>query len=271
MHSALLALAASGYPVPCSSASAQVGAASAHIYFPREPLMPFTVEDFQDLIRLLAQHPEWQAELRRHVLSDELLELPALVRQLAEQLVALTARVDQLVEAQARTEQRLQELAHAQARTEQRLERLEAIVTRLAEAQERMEVRLGRVEGDVLELRYERRAPAYLGRLARRLRVLDPGALADLLDAAVEEGRLSIDEREAVLLADLVLSGRHREDDSEVYLLAEVSAGVGLHDVERATERAAILQKLGRPVMPIVAGRQIIAQAASLARERGGV
>jgi len=39
--------------------------------------MPFTVEDFQDLIRLLAQHPEWQAELRLHVLSDELLELPA--------------------------------------------------------------------------------------------------------------------------------------------------------------------------------------------------
>jgi len=42
--------------------------------------MPFTVEEFQDLIRLLEQHPEWRAELRRHVLSDELLELPAVTR-----------------------------------------------------------------------------------------------------------------------------------------------------------------------------------------------
>ena len=46
--------------------------------------MPFTIEDFGDLVKLLGQHPEWQAELRRHVLSEELLELPALVRQLAE-------------------------------------------------------------------------------------------------------------------------------------------------------------------------------------------
>jgi hypothetical protein len=42
----------------------------------------FTVDDLQDLLRLLEQHPEWRAELRRYVLTEELLELPALVRQL---------------------------------------------------------------------------------------------------------------------------------------------------------------------------------------------
>ena len=47
--------------------------------------MAFTVEDFHDLIELLAQHPEWRAELRRHVLSDDLIELPTLVRQLVEE------------------------------------------------------------------------------------------------------------------------------------------------------------------------------------------
>jgi phage shock protein A len=104
--------------------------------------MPFTVDDFQDLIRLLAQRPEWRAELRRHVLSDELLELPAIVRQLADQLV------------------------EAQARTDQRLERVESVLERLAEAQGRTETRVGRLEGEVLELRYARRAPAYLSRLA---------------------------------------------------------------------------------------------------------
>ena len=43
--------------------------------------MPFTVEDFQDLVQLLDERPEWRSELRRLVLSDEYLALP---EQLAE-------------------------------------------------------------------------------------------------------------------------------------------------------------------------------------------
>jgi len=66
-----------------------------------------------------------------------------------------------------------------------------------------------------------------------------------------------------------VLSGRRREDQADVYLLAEVSVGIGLHDVERAAERAALLQQLGRPVVPIVAGGSINAEALGLAEERG--
>lgn len=46
--------------------------------------MPFTVEEFYDLIRLLEERPEWRAELRRLTLTDELLALPELVRELAE-------------------------------------------------------------------------------------------------------------------------------------------------------------------------------------------
>src|SRR4051794_12483949 len=102
--------------------------------------MAFTVDDFQDLIRLLGQHPEWRAELRRHVLSDELLELPALMRQLTE-------RVDALVAAQAQTDARVDMLIAAQERTERRVASLEN--------------RVGELTGDVLEDRYARRAPAY--------------------------------------------------------------------------------------------------------------
>lgn len=82
-------------------------------------------------------------------------------------------------------------------------------------------------------------------------------------------GRLTEAERDSVLLADLVLTGRRREDDAEVYLLAEISAGIHQDDVERAADRAAALQRLGRPVFPIVAGQQIHAEVATLARKRG--
>ncbi len=33
-----------------------------------------TVNDLHDLVRLLTEHPEWQVELRRLILTDELLD-----------------------------------------------------------------------------------------------------------------------------------------------------------------------------------------------------
>ena len=38
--------------------------------------MPFTMDDFHDLIRLIETRPEWRAELRRLVLTEELLAVP---------------------------------------------------------------------------------------------------------------------------------------------------------------------------------------------------
>ena len=46
--------------------------------------MAFTVQEFRDLIQILEQHPEWRAELRRLVLTEELLTLPQIVRQLVD-------------------------------------------------------------------------------------------------------------------------------------------------------------------------------------------
>lgn len=46
--------------------------------------MPFQVEEFRDLIRLPEERPESRAELRRLLLTDELLTLPQLVQALTE-------------------------------------------------------------------------------------------------------------------------------------------------------------------------------------------
>ena len=47
-------------------------------------MMAFTVNDFADLKQLLFAHPEWRVDLRQIVLTDELLSLPEIVRDLAE-------------------------------------------------------------------------------------------------------------------------------------------------------------------------------------------
>ncbi|HEX3246770.1 MAG TPA: hypothetical protein VHX16_15290 [Chloroflexota bacterium] len=115
--------------------------------------MAFSVEDFHDLVALLEQQPGWRADLRRLLLTEDLLALPDTVRRLMDaqersetRLEKLEAAVQKLADAQERTEVRLGELASAQQQTEIRL-------GELAKAQERTEVRLGELVDAVLDLK----------------------------------------------------------------------------------------------------------------------
>jgi len=92
--------------------------------------MAFDVKDYLDLVRLLREHPKW--ELRRLVLTDELLTIPGLVRELAE----------------------------AQRRTEERVGRLEAVMEELAEVQWRTQEEIRALELTIKTLRRVRRAQA---------------------------------------------------------------------------------------------------------------
>jgi len=224
--------------------------------------MPFTVEDFFDLARLLEQRPEWRAELRRLLLPDEVLSLPQTVQALAGQVQALAEEVRALVEAQRRIEEQIAALAEAQTA-------LTGDVQLLTKRVDSLSQDVGYLKGITLELRYRDRAPAYFRRLARRLRVLPAHELDALLDEAVQAGKLAEAEADEIMEADIVVRGRRRrEDEAEVYLVAEVSWGVGPHDVERAAERAALLAKAGLLTIPVVAGKVITYEAANLARWR---
>ncbi|MBI3797256.1 MAG: hypothetical protein HY268_09865 [Deltaproteobacteria bacterium] len=255
--------------------------------------MPFTIEEFRDLVRMLEEKPEWRADLRRLVLTDELLSLP---EQVAELRVYSERRFQELAEAQARTEAKVAELADAQARTEAKMAELAEAQVRtevgliaLTEAQARTEAQLstlstqvagltqsvhtltdwvGDLKGITTEIEYRTKARAYFGRLLRRPHVLSPEELTSLLDDAVEAGVLPEDYADDIALADIVLRGKHKHDGTDVYLLVEVSWGVGPTDIERAARRAARLAQLGTPVIPAVAGRRLTAEVAELARTK---
>ena len=223
--------------------------------------MPFTVEDFFDLARLLEQRPEWRAELRRLLLPDEVLSLPQSVQALAGQVQALTENVRALTEAQRRTGEQIGALTEAQTALTRDVQLLTKRVDSLSQD-------VGDLKGITLELRYRDRAPAYFRRLARQLRVLPAHELDALLDEAVQAGKLAEAEADEVMETDMVMRGWRREDEAEVYLVAEVSWGVGAHDVERAANRAALLAKTGLLTIPVVAGKVITYEAANLARRR---
>jgi hypothetical protein len=223
------------------------------------------VEDFQDLIRLLQARPEWRADLRRVVLTEELLALP---EQIARLQVETDRRFHELAEAQRRTEERVAALVEAQNRINEQIAALTRVVYALTEDVRVLKVDVGDLKGDNLERRYREKAPAYFGRLVRRMRVLSAEELAGLLEDAVEQGQLTEAERDEAILTDVVVRGRYQGSGAEVYLAIEVSWGVGVHDVERAVQRAAVLGKLGIPALPVVAGKAVTAQAEQLAHEQ---
>jgi len=300
----------------------------------------FTVSDFRDLVELLEQKPQWRQELRRLVLTDELLDLPRLVAELVEaqkrtdatiaqlveaqkrtdatiaqlveaqkrtdatiaQLVEAQKRTDatiaQLVEAQKRTDATIAQLVEAQKRTEERLDRVDAQIAELVEAQKRAEERLDRVDRQIAELveaqkrtedavaelavsqrrmgedvgllkgfamenSFRTRPLVWYSPILRRPHVLSDEELIELVEPAVERGLLSDSEFRDLSLADAVVVGRLKRDGEQVYLVVEVSWGVGESDLQRAVRRAQYLARIGVRAQPALGGRWITPQVKS--------
>jgi hypothetical protein len=150
--------------------------------------MPFTADEFHDLVRLVEAHPEWRADLRRLVLTDELLALPEQVGVLTEQMTTLTIQVPAL----ARSVQTLMDDVDA-------------------------------LKGRGLEADYRTKGPAYFGRLIRRPHVLTSDELVTLLEDAREHGAFSDAEVQVLYDAALVVRRRRAVDGTEMYLVVEVS------------------------------------------------
>jgi len=131
--------------------------------------MPFTVNDLQDLTRILIERPEWLSEVRRIVLTNELLAMPSLIQELAE--IQQRAEVEQaefrkrveaeLAELRRYVDKRFAELVEAQQRAEaEQAEFRKRVEAELAELRRYVDMRFAelaeaqqRVEAELAELR----------------------------------------------------------------------------------------------------------------------
>jgi hypothetical protein len=224
--------------------------------------MAMTVQDFHDLVRLLEAHPQWRTELRQLLLTDELLALPDLVRELAAAQRRTEQRVEELVVAQRRTEERVEELVAAQRRTEERFEQHATATRELVARAGKLTDDVGMLKGYVLERKYRERAPSYFAPLLGGIHALSAEEVARLVDESLSRGAVSNEDRDEIMGTDLVIRGVRPADSGETYLAVEISAGIGRHDVSRAQHRARILQRLlSKPVLPVVAGEWITSDA----------
>jgi rubrerythrin len=249
--------------------------------------MPFTITEFRDLIRLLQTQPEWRAELLQVLFPDALVDLPRALEALAEAQRRTEKTLDRVTE---RMERGFAEAAADRKRIWENIERLtermergfaeaaadrkriwEAMQQGFAEAAaERKVMRqdIGALKGPTKEWYYRDRAAAIFGRLLTAGQDATQKVIQHLR-AAQQASRLSAEEYQSVLEADLLWSGKLWETGEEVILVLEASWTVHTSDVERAVQRAEVLRRAGLRALPVTAGEEWTEQVEALAlRER---
>lgn len=262
----------------------------------------------EEFLELLRTDQAFRDEVRRYVLTEELLALPVefgrlmvvvgeavtLLRRLADAQVRLEERVGRLEEAMAR-------LAEAQARTEERVGRLEEAVAQLVEAQARMEERVGRLEEVVAQLaEAQARTEARVEELAKvqismqeavRALAQQVGRLSEavgftLEDLAREVTPAYLAQHYGIQVGELerrffTLDGEEVEVDlygegwregEPVVVIGEVRSRIHGRDVEAAVRRAQELkaQLIGAPIV-VLFGFVIHPLAKEVAKRLGAI
>jgi len=216
--------------------------------------MAFTVNDFEDLLKIIEAQPEWRSRLRRALFPE--IDVPKALQSLAESQQALLK---------------------AQLDTTVALKRLETTTERLAIGQDQLRRELNELKTDVRKLKgkaqeqtYHNKADAIFGRYLRNGRKA-ASQIADALYDSLEKGQVSDAEITQVLAADLLWTGEERQTKLPLILVMEASWLAEVNDVERASIRAAILRRIGLNALAVVGGEEWTDAARAEARREGVV
>ena len=187
------------------------------------------INSFQDILDALQQDPALRDQLRTHILTEELIQLPAQFMLLRTDVDEIKARVDQL-----------------------------------AAGQERLEGQVGNLQGQVGNLqggRYEESAARRIvARAQGRLGLQNPRIAFSQTDpphpdfnramsAATSTGLISQDQLDDLTEADLIIYGQ-----GAAHAVCEISLRADQDDLDRARRRADILQEAtGERVNAVVA------------------
>jgi len=178
----------------------------------------------EELIALIEQSPELQKAIRKYVLTEEFLAVPARLGRIESDVADLQA---------------------GQARLEQGQARIEDLMNKIDGKMDRLE-----------EYRYERKAikncrsiitrQTGMGRVKIRFSQTnhpeDP-EMTDQMDQAADRGEISQGEEAALRSAGLIASATNRATGERVNIVAEASISLSDNEIDRAKDRAATLAK----------------------------
>ncbi len=225
------------------------------------------IHTMQDILDALEKNPDLQREFHKHLVSavrsDSELREELRKEILTEELLQLPARFTRLEETVEEIKQDVTELKQDMVEVKDRL-------TTLEEKLDRMETRQNRMSGkldDLIGSNYESKAIEASRRMIRtelnmrKATVLYTGSERiwkefehDILTPALDEYRIEPDQFDDLKASDCIIQCEN-PDGQIIYAVVETSITVQKHDRERAVRRAGIMeQATGIPTIPYVAG-----------------
>ena len=214
-----------------------------------------TPDPATEFMHALDQHPEIEEELRRRLLSKEVIDLPGIVAQLANTVSEMANTFDRRLTA---VENRLDSI-------DGRLDNLDGHMAQLIGQVNNVDGRVANLTGTDYERKAARRIQSLLSRYMRltRIQVLHSPAhetadyLVSTLNGAMDTGRVSAEEADDLEQADIIVMTDDPEG-SKRYIVAEASVTINDSDVDRADRRAHTLATAtGTPTTAAVIGSAI--------------
>ena len=187
--------------------------------------------------------------------DERLARLEQVVNDFIQEQREINQRADErlarLEEIAASSNERLTRLEEIAASSNERLTALETTTRQMQGQIDRMQGQLGRLLGADAERRLQGNLGLVLSQRMRLRRAvtlksiianIDQG-LADLLEDAEDQQIITPNQRSQVSLLDVILRATDRATAAPVYIAVEVSITLHQEDIDRAAERAAILEK----------------------------
>ncbi len=226
--------------------------------------MSYVINTIEDLERILKENPEWRERIRSLILEEELRRLPArFERFVEEEFRPLRADVEVLKEDMKVVKGDVEVLKSD-------VEVLKSDVGILKKDVGVLKIDVAKLRGESFERKVRENAPAFLGRVIRRLRPIDKFTLADILDDAIDSGLIDEDMKDFALKVDFAGKGRLKETGKEVHIALEATLTLYPEDVEKVFKRAMIISKaVGQETIPVVVYLNAKEEALSLAEEIG--
>jgi hypothetical protein len=253
---------------------------------------------FADIIRALREHPEWLEELRKIILTTELIELPKKFEEMLVRMEKLEKKVDKiekdveilkqdvailkqdvavlkqdvavLKQDVAVLKQDVAVLKQDVAILKQDVAVLKLDVAVLKQDVSYLKGEFGRFKGKEFERTIRERYYAYFGRILRKSKLIPFEEIIPLLETAEEEKIITEDQKVSALQLDLLIKGEIKKVKKEVYLAIEVSYSLQEEDIERAIERAGILAYvLKGEVIPTIVAVEIKEEIQKSAENKG--
>ena len=189
-------------------------------------------------MRALRENSKWLEELRRMMLTKELLELPKGFEEFSRKV---EERLDVL-------EKRMQEV-------EKKVDAIE----------KKLDKNVCSLKGMWLEAEVKKNVHFLFSEHLSNVKLVGRKRINKILSLAIEKGVISKEEREEVLRLDLIVEGNLLSTKEPVWAAVEVSYTIAKDDVQRAVKRAEILKKaMDRNVLPAVVGYRIAKDAKKL-------